>query len=141
MFINDMSTINRYSNIFINRSLANKNITSAEHYVLMFLFGKEEVTQDEIAQYFALDKGSISKTLYSLEMKGYVKRIENPEDRREKKVTLTELGITSFKSTHELLEKWHEEIMFNISKEELAIFNKVINQMAKNAVTAIKNLE
>jgi hypothetical protein len=31
--------------------------------------------------------------------------------------------------------------MFNISKEELAIFNKVINQMAKNAVTAIKNLE
>lgn len=132
-----MSTIVRYSNVFINRSLMSENITSAENYILLFLFSRKKSTQDDIALYFAIDKGSISKSINSLESKGYVQKYPNPDNRRENIVSLTTQGKTTFSKNEELLKVWHEFVMKGISLEDFHMVSNILEKMAANAKHAI----
>lgn len=139
MFLNDMSTIFRYSNTFVNRSLADLNVTSAEHYILMYLFQKEEVSQEDIANYFAVDKGSISKTIQKLDSKKYIDKYPNPANRRENLIGLSELGRKTFSKSRDLLNEWHSSVMKGVTKEEFALFTEVLQKMTANARTAIES--
>lgn len=139
MFLNDMSTIVRFSHIFMNRSLADSDITSTENYILMYLFSKDHITQDEISDYYAVDKGSVSKMIHSLQGKGYIEKSENPDNRRENRIALTEAGREKFSQTKSLLDKWHKEVMEGITKAEFQQFVEVVSKMAQNARNALDN--
>ena len=138
MILKDMSTIVRFSGIFMNRSLADKNISSTENYILMYLFGKDTVSQDEIVEYYAIDKGSISKTIRSLEQKGYIERYPNPENRRENIIKLSTLGLETFSESRSSLDEWHTMMMDGITIEEFKKVSKIISKMAENARKAIE---
>jgi len=139
MFLNDVSTIFRYGNTFVNRSLADVNVTSAEHYILMYLFQKEEVSQDEIAGYFAVDKGSISKTIHKLDLKKYIEKYANNNNRRENLICLSELGRKTFTNSRELLNEWHSSVMQGVTEEEFRLFTEVLQKMTANARTVIES--
>jgi len=133
MFLNDLSTVFRYSNIFVNRSSVDLNITSAEHYILMYLFQKKDVSQDEIASYFAVDKGSISKTIHKLDLKKYIDKYEDTSNRRKNLICLSELGQKKFARSRELLNEWHKSVMQGVTEEEFKVFTEVLQKMTANA--------
>ena len=139
MFLNDVSTIFRYGNTFVNRSLADVNVTSAEHYILMYLFQKEEVSQDEIAGYFAVDKGSISKTIHKLDLKKYIEKYANKNNSRENLICLSELGRKTFTKSRELWNEWHSSVMQGVTEEEFRLFTEVLQKMTANARTVIES--
>ena len=139
MFLNDMSTIFRYSNIFVNRSSADLNITSAEHYILMYLFQKEDVSQDEIATFFAVDKGSISKTIHKLDLKNYIDKYADKNNRRKNLICLSELGRKTFSSSRELLNEWHNTVMDGITEDEFKLFKEVLQKMTASARSVIES--
>lgn len=137
MILNDMSIIIRYNFTFMNRSLSNTNISANENYMLMYLFDKGEVTQDEISSYFGIDKGSISKTVTSLESKGYIEKKVNQDNKRSNLVYITKKGIETFTETKKLLDDWHKNILNNISSDEIKILTKTLDKMARNAEKAL----
>jgi|LGOV01.1.fsa_nt_gb DNA-binding MarR family transcriptional regulator len=139
MFLNDMSTIFRYSNIFVNRSSADLNITSAEHYILMYLFEKKDVSQDEIASFFAVDKGSISKTIHKLDLKNYIDKYTDTSNRRKNLICLSELGRKTFSSSRELLNEWHNTVMDGITEDEFKLFKEVLQKMTASARSVIES--
>ena len=141
MFLNDMSTIFRYSNIFVNRSSTELNITSAEHYILMYLFQKKDVSQDEISSYFAVDKGSISKTIHKLDLKNYIDKYENTSNRRKNLICLSELGRKTFARSRDLLNEWHNSVMQGVTKDEFNLFTEVLQKMTANARSVIESNE
>lgn len=141
MFLNDMSTIVRFSHIFMNRSLMKSDITSSENYILFYLFSKDKVSQDDIAAYFAIDKGSISKSVNSLVKKGYVEKIENPNNRRENLVSLTKMGRSTFEKNNKLLKEWHKSVMKDITIKEFEQLKDILARMAENARKTIDTLE
>lgn len=138
MLLNDMSVIIRYNHIFMNRSLTSTDITSNENYLLMYLYSNNEITQDDISDFFKIDKGSISKTISSLEEKGYLERTINHVNRRSNIVAITEKGRTTFEETSKILDEWHQSILSGISKEEIDTVTRVIETMAKNAKNALE---
>ena len=139
MFLNDMSTIFRYSNIFVNRSSADLNITSAEHYILMYLFQKKDVSQDEIASFFAVDKGSISKTIHKLDLKNYIDKYADKSNRRKNLICLSELGRKKFSSSRDLLNDWHNTVMDGITEDEFRIFKEILQKMTTSARSVIES--
>lgn len=141
MFLNDMSTIVRFSHIFMNRSLMTSDVTSSENYILLYLFSKDKVTQEDIAAYFAIDKGSISKSVNSLVKKGYVEKIENPDNRRANLVSLTKLGRSTFEENDKLLKEWHKSVMQGITIKEFEQLKDILARMAENARKTIETLE
>jgi len=139
MILNDMSMIIRYNHIFMNRSLSHTDIASNEYYLLMYLFSSDEVTQDDISEYFGIDKGSISKTISSLEQKGYVQRQINQENRRSNIITITKKGRSTFSETKKILDQWHQSILHNITKDQLETMGDALEKMACNAKRALES--
>lgn len=137
MLMKSLSQIVRCGHIFTNRSLKEHNLCAADHPVLMFLSVNNDVNQDAIANYFMLDKGTVAKTLLSLETKGLITRTENENNRREKLITLTKQGRDNIEMMRSLLREWKSEFYQGITEVELAEFNLIANKIAENAKRAI----
>ena len=132
MMMCNFSAIIRAGHIFAARKLKHIEISGAEHPVLMFLGRNENSNQEAIAKYFLIDKGAVAKTLAKLEEKGLVERLVNPQNHREKVISLSEKGKEHLKEMKEVLDEWNSLLFKDLSKEEMDSFDKIVNKMAKN---------
>ena len=83
----------------MNRQMAQFDLTSAQGRILGFLNANQgkEVCQKDIEQEFGLSHPTMSNILKRMEIKELISTAPLPQDRRYKKVTLTEKG----KSLHQ----------------------------------------
>lgn len=89
--INVGSNIVQSAKLYLNQALKEKNLSSAETNVLMFLYTNgDHVSQDAIVSGVDVSKPAISRTINSLEKKGYIVREPNPNDKRSNLINLTE---------------------------------------------------
>ncbi|HHW99442.1 MAG TPA: MarR family transcriptional regulator [Firmicutes bacterium] len=89
--INVGSNIVQSAQLYLNQALKEKNLSSAETNVLMFLYTNgDHVSQDAIVSGVDVSKPAISRTINSLEKKGYIVREPNPNDKRSNLINLTE---------------------------------------------------
>ncbi len=89
--INVGSNIVQSAQLYLNQVLKEKNLSSAETNVLMFLYTNGDgVSQDAIVSGVDVSKPAISRTINSLEKKGYIVREPNPNDKRSNLIHLTE---------------------------------------------------
>lgn len=132
MMMCNFSAIIRAGHIFASRKLKHIEISGAEHPVLMFLGCNQNSNQEAIAKYFLIDKGAVAKTLAKLEEKGLVERFVNPQNHREKVISLSERGKEHLKEMKEVLDEWNSLLYKNLSQEEMDSFEKIVNKMSKN---------
>ena len=109
--------------------------------MLMYLYGHENPSQEEIAKFFMLDKGSVAKTLQKLERKSFIERTVNENDQREKLITLTEKAYGVKDVCVRLLKVWNDMAYQNISLEEKAVFEHIAEKMAANVAADLDKWE
>jgi len=68
-----ISILYRQFQIFINNELKDLNITSGEYIYLIKLYENKELTQEDLAEIYFIDKAAITRSIRSLEDKGYIK--------------------------------------------------------------------
>jgi MarR family transcriptional regulator for hemolysin len=73
-----------------DRRIRELGLTRSQWWVLTHLYRKDGITQSELAENLELEKPSLGRLLDRLESKGWVKRAADPQDRRAKRVFLTE---------------------------------------------------
>lgn len=71
---------------------ASKNVNYYLLFVLYALEGQEEMTQKKICICTGLTKQTVNSVIRSLKEKGYIELVPGPQDRREKRIILTEKG-------------------------------------------------
>ena len=138
MIMNNFSIIVRYSRIFCERKGVGYGVGFPEQIILMYLTEHGPVNQDSIARHYMIDKGAITKTVSKLEEKGLVQRHENPDDKREKILSISEKGIGVISKMGANLEEWNKVIFEGITPQEIAITQKVVDMMAANAIRAVE---
>ncbi len=138
MIMNHFSIIVRYSRIFCERKGAGYGVGFPEQVILMYLSEHGPVNQDTIARFYMIDKGAIAKTANRLEEKGFVERHENPDDKREKILSISEKGQGIIAGMRANLEEWNHVIFEGISPQELETAQKVVGIMAVNAIKAVE---
>ena len=92
----------------------NVNITFEMLQVLRFLWEKDGVNQQEIADAILKDKASLTYLIDNLVRRKLVQRTEDSQDRRNKIITLTQEG----KEMRELIRPWISE-MYEIAGKGL----------------------
>ena len=72
------------------------DLTFAQQSILESLFfsNRDYLTQNELSRFIFSSKANVSSVLDKLEAKGLVLREENPENKREKKISITSEGIS-----------------------------------------------
>lgn len=141
MLMKDLSVITRLSRIYSIRRLSKFNLAHSEHEILMYLSKNNQVNQDMIAAYFLIDKGAIAKSLSKLEEKGYVDRVINPENHREKIISLTTKGMEIMEEMRDILVEWNNGIFNGLTLEEIANVERITGIIADNCTKLIQRYE
>jgi DNA-binding MarR family transcriptional regulator len=116
-FLHHFSKVNTAMKGFMRQKFKEHgvNITFEMLQVLRFLWNKDGVNQQEIADATLKDKASLTYLIDNLVRRELVQRTEDQQDRRNKIITLTSQG-------HELkaqITPWIEE-MFQVAGREVA---------------------
>lgn len=138
MLMTNLSIISRYSRTFCERKLSDTNIGFTEQSILKFLCNDDVVNQDTIVKHFMLDKGAVAKTLSKLEEKNLILRTDNPNNKREKLITITELGRNKCQTYYDEVKDLHGFLFEGLSGEEIEQFTYIIEKITQNAIKAIQ---
>ena len=104
--------------------------------VLRYIYNHKEndVYQKDIEKEFNLRRPSATEVLQKLESSGMIVRISTEEDRRIKKIQISEKGEKKVQQIHENIMKMEEILRKDLSMEEVQFFFTIMDKMTKNCM-------
>ena len=101
-----------------DRRVRDLDLTRSQWWVLTHLFRKDGITQSELAETLELEKPSLGRLLDRLEGKGWVRREADPNDRRAKRIFLTEAADTPMHVMREIASGVREDALSGLSSDD-----------------------
>ena len=148
----DIFVIDKYFRLFFKNALKPYDLIPTEAMVLLALYKKgghlrEDVfddihehklskSQDQLIADLHYDKAAMTRTMQSLEGKGFVIRQDHPSDSRSYLFSTTEKADTFKPALIGILREWNSLLTSGI--EDLNVVNTAIQKMAENAKQAVK---
>lgn len=134
-----LSIVIRNHFIFMNKELKYLELTEGQVPCLMAISKKPEITQDDLARMFHIDKGTIARTIRKLEEKKLVNKVQDQFNRRRYLLSLTEKGENIIPEILRTEEKWENIIFKGFSNEERAGLLKGMKKLAENSLELGEN--
>jgi len=128
-----ISLLHRYGNVYINEQLKEYNLGAGQYQFLAVLYQNEGLSQDEIASFLKMDKGTVARAIAKLEKEGYVERKVFSVDKRIKKLYLTDKAFAFESKLTSILLGWTNIITKDLSVDEQEYALKLLNKMSINA--------
>jgi len=115
------------------KELAPYNIGWGHFSILMSLYRQEGRSQDSLAQSRGFDKTMIAKSILKMEKEGIVYRITGQEDKRIKRLYLTEKGRKMKPEMRKIGLELNSLLLKDFDSEELLSVIETIREIALNA--------
>ncbi|MDF2643547.1 MAG: transcriptional regulator, MarR family [Pseudomonas sp.] len=117
----------------LDRRLADLGLSQARWLVLLHLarFG-EPPTQRELAQSVGVEGPTLARLLDSLETQGLVQRQAVPEDRRAKKIVLSDTALPLIEKIETIANALRGELFEGVDDAELKVCMRVHSQILGN---------
>lgn len=94
---------------------------------ILWICSKQEISQSGLCELVGADKNYVRMYIDDLENKGYVKRVKNPNNRRENFLKLTQKGKKVAKETFVLAQEVNKEILLlGLSEDELETLHSLL---------------
>ncbi len=107
-------------------------ISSEQYQILSFLKERGSISQTRLSEITGKDKPSVTRLLDKLEAKALVKREAVTTDKRIKNISITGLGIREYEKISRITDDLIQSAMNNIDRNQLLIFNSVLNNILNN---------
>lgn len=117
---------------YIKAKLAPFNVAPEQNLILMLLWERDGMSQNEIAKELVKDKTNIARMISSLEKKGFISRQINKIDSRAFKVYLTEDGKKLGELVYPIVEEFNHIVRTGITSEELQTVKEVLLKIRQN---------
>lgn len=123
MNFHNLSLLIKYAKEYGHEKIRVAGMSDTEHTICTFLLGHDGVSQDEVSDALKLDKTTLTRALQTLEEKNFVKRRQNPNNRRKNQLSLTQDGKNSISDVADIYDEWFAKISCSLSAEEQACFD------------------
>lgn len=90
------------------------------------------LTQQDLCTILTVDKVTMVRILDYLEEKGYVKRVVNKDDRRERKIELTEKAGKSMDYIHSVIADMNKHAFDGFSEADKNVFFEMLQKIGDN---------
>lgn len=97
--------------------------------IMSCLWSEQGISQQTLAVRTAKDKACLTNLMLNLERKGYVCRHEDPKDRRNKLVYLTEKGEEFHQWVAPVLTAYYERLEQILGTEKLKQTNELLKEL------------
>jgi Transcriptional regulators len=115
----------RYSHL----TLKDIDLGTSEYECLRQIRKNKGLSQEKLRSILSVDKAAIARMVANLERKGYVYRLPDENDKRAKKLFVTEKAFQIKNSTTSVESYFYEWLLEGIDEAEKKVFLKVLNQL------------
>ena len=98
-----------------SKNLLSSDIDSRGYGILVTLANHHAITQIKIGELMSIDRTTVGQLIDILETKGFVKRKQNPKDRRQNLVVLTNEGQNLVRQKWEEMRQIERSVISNLS--------------------------
>lgn len=118
----------------LDRRLSHLGLSQARWQVLLNLARMKGVqpTQRELAQSISIEGPTLARLLDGLEKQGLVKRLAVTEDRRAKRIMLTQEAGPLIEKIETIAEALRKELLSGLDDDEIAICQQVHQRVLAN---------
>ncbi len=128
-----MKAILRSARQIVNTELEPLDLTGAEGDILFHLLSEsDEISQETLAERLDIGKAAISRTVGSLENKGYINRLRLPADSRAYRVKLTQKARKIRDKIDQAYKNVYEIALTGIDKSEFARLDRFLGVVHRN---------
>ena len=114
-----------------NRSLQSHNLTLSQFHMLMALASSKEKTYSlkELEAHFRVAQSTMAGLVARLEHKGMLETLSDPEDRRIKRVQLTQVGLKTSQACRADIRQTEETLVAGLNEEEKALLMDMLRRV------------
>ncbi len=138
MLMADASVIVRKMRVYADRCMNGGTIGFPERLILMFLKAHGSSNQESISEELQVDKGSIARTISKLEEKGLVSREINPNNKREKLVSLLPKAEDELDQMQDSYQQLEKAMFEGLTEEDIEKTSECLSRIAANLTKALK---
>ncbi len=111
---------------FVDDEFEETDVKSSEIQFLIRIRFTGKTTQKELVELFNVSEGYTAKLLRKFEDNGYITRCEDPSNRRQKIVELTDKGIEKTDELFELIDNWEKNVTSKMTDEEVKLLKRLL---------------
>lgn len=108
------------------------NITRTQWIALYYVNVCNNITQKQLADKMSLKEPTVVRLIDKMEAVGWLIRIGSEKDKRIKILKLTKEGSKIESKMSVIAEEFRDDVIRNISAEEIDIYNNVLSKMLSN---------
>ncbi len=109
-----------------NQKAAEHDITMSIGFILMSI-DKEGTPSTALGPRMGMEPTSLSRTLKTMEDRGFIVRKESKEDKRKVLIFLTPIGVEKRREVRNFVVGFNDELTRRVSEKKLGVFFEVFN--------------
>jgi DNA-binding MarR family transcriptional regulator len=132
-----VSMIHRSRMIYVNDKMENMDITAGQFPFISVLSDEEGISQEELADHFHIDKGTVARALRKLEDNEYLFRKVDSLNRRRYLIYLTEKGRKAVPTLINIEKEWENSMCSKFSQDD---YNNLFDILKVLAINSLENV-
>ena len=136
-----MQMIKRIIDKYVEDELINVDLTRMESFYIHALMGHNGVSLAQLKKMVCFDKANTTRTIASLEKKGYITKVADASDMRKYNIFTTEKVEEVKKNIVSSRIKFNQLAFKDISEQDKKVFKNVIQKMLENIKLIDENLK
>lgn len=130
--LSSLLRINRHYRRTLKCALAPYHYLGVMHLIVLYINQNPGSSQEEISNFYALDKTSVARDARRLEELGHIERKTIPENRRQYQLFLTEAGQRMIRILDDIMEQFQNTLSADISAEDWRRLADLLKHLEKN---------
>lgn len=130
------SILNRRSQLFVVEACAEMHLTYSEYVMLIRIYDHEGARQDDLAEMLFLDKAVVTRTMNMLQEKGLVRRERDEDDRRVRRIYMTDYGREKHAFLRNIIQRWVDYLTAGMDPTEVRAMISGFRALAERASQA-----
>lgn len=135
-YLKNFSIIHRFSIMYHNRNMKEFNMSGHQMGYIMYICKEPGISQEDLASYLRLNKGSVAKGIRNLVQEGYIRQEPNEQDRRAYRLFPTEKADQIFTEVAQAFHQFNDILTTGMTKEERKLFIDLLNKACNNVLNA-----
>lgn len=129
--------LNFYKNMFRGLQEREASLTATETFAVEVIHALKRPTVNELASFLEMSQPNITYKIGSLVKKGYVRKVQSEEDKREVFLEVTERFHKYYDMKNEYIGKVLSRLFDRISEQRLEDFENILRLMSRELMPEV----
>lgn len=126
-----------YQKVFENWQEREATLTTVETFCMEIIYAMNKPSINEFARLANISSPNAAYKVNNLIKKGYLKKIQSTEDKREFYLEVTEKYLNYYNISYQYLETVINRVEERFSEEELAVMKRILDVMSEELMPEI----